>query len=81
MGQVIIAGFGPNGNIVVQADPTHNALRFSPRPVDHRDNLGRIGALREIDGVKRFFLGLTGNWAFERYLTSHPDLGGSHART
>lgn len=47
----------------------------------YRDNQGRIGAVREIDGQERFFPGLKGNWAFERYLTRHPNMGASHART
>jgi hypothetical protein len=40
----------------------------------YRDARGRIGALKEVDGVRRFFPGIKGNWAFERYLKKHPAL-------
>ena len=38
------------------------------------DQHGRLGALRDSDGVPGFFPGIVGNFAFERYLRAHPDL-------
>ncbi len=43
----------------------------------YRDKEGRIGALREVHGVQRFFPGIVGNWAYERYLTNNPSLLGN----
>lgn len=39
-----------------------------------KDEDGRVGALRRIDGEDRFFPGIKGNWAYERYLERHPAL-------
>ena len=40
----------------------------------YRDASGRVGALREMNGEQRFFAGITGNWAYERYLRANPEL-------
>lgn len=40
----------------------------------YRDQSGRIGALREVEGGARFFPGDPENWAFKRYLKNNPSL-------
>lgn len=42
----------------------------------YRDQNGRIGALRKVRGESRFFPGIDGNWAYERYLAQNPSLMG-----
>jgi hypothetical protein len=41
------------------------------------DKDDRVGALREIEGKQRFFPGIGGNFAYERYLREHPAISAS----
>lgn len=46
----------------------------------YRDKQGRVGALRNVGGQSRFFPGIEGNWALDRYIGLHPTLkGAAHA--
>lgn len=45
----------------------------------YRDQDGRIGAVKCVSGEERFFPGITGNWAFERYMREHPELSADEA--
>ena len=45
----------------------------------YMDNQGRVGAVRTVGGEERFFPGIEGNWAFERYRRAHPELIGAAA--
>lgn len=40
----------------------------------YRDNRGRVGPTRTIAGEKKFFPGIKGNWAYERYTERNPEL-------
>lgn len=35
------------------------------------DKDGRVGAVRKVGGEDRFFAGIKGNWAFDRYTRTH----------
>lgn len=51
MSDVTVVGSGPNGNVEQQVDPTHQAARVSLRPLDHRDNTGRVGGQFRLSAV------------------------------
>lgn len=68
----------PLGLTPIFLDGAHAGYRSQCGGVKlYRDNAGRIGALKEVDGSARFFPGISGNWAFERYLNKHPELAGN----
>jgi hypothetical protein len=43
----------------------------------YQDASGRVGALRKASDENRFFPGIKGNWAYERYVARNPELLGA----